>query len=82
MVSSLDDCSSCTHAWELEFGEPEIEIDNGCASYGLAELPGMRVRVGNTADGLMLRDAGSGWEEAGESFLEDGVLSLEWAHGE
>lgn len=84
VVQTLDTCSECTAAWQFEFGASEREIDNmgGCDAYGPTQVEGTRISLGITADSLLLRDQGQGWEEFGESFVEDGELILEWFEGE
>ncbi|MEM7156799.1 MAG: hypothetical protein AAF799_28375 [Myxococcota bacterium] len=84
VVETLDSCSECTAAWTFEFGEAEREIDNagGCNTYGPSQVAGLRFSLGITSDNLLLRDRGDGWEEFGESFVEEGELILEWFEGE
>lgn len=82
IVSTLDDCSECTAAWEFELGATEVEVDqNGaCSNYGIDSVAGTRIKLGFAGEVLM-RDAGEGWAELGEAIVEEGELFMEWPDG-
>lgn len=74
------DCSECTAGWEIELHAPEEEINVGtaCQTHAPAQIEGLVLRLGIAADDRLMRDAGDGWREIGEAFVEDGELVLEW----
>ena len=86
ILATLDDCSECVGAWEIEFGGAEIEEDEGgmCAAAGVDSITGMTVRLGHTANDVLMIDDGSGWApvEDGEASTEEGELFMEWAKAE
>lgn len=82
-VQPLDSCAECTNAWEFQFGaaEEEINVDGACQDPGPGDVSGTTIRLGWAGDVAFLEVDGS-WVEAGEAFLEDGELGIEWGTSE
>ena len=73
----LDTCAACSAAFELQRGEVEAEVEDGCADNPLpATLDVATLRLGVAGEELM-GDLGSGWEEVGYAEEEDGLLFFE-----
>ncbi len=73
-------CADCIAAWEIELGEPqpELDVDGGCQTHAPEQIQGLIMRLGITADDLIMRDQGEGWRAMGEVSFEDGEIVLEW----